>query len=510
MLNLKDILYMRSTGKIKPGANLVDILWWKKLYSAVEKLVTILGNPLSFITKKAQIAKSTKVTLSPIQAGSGDPSPTNIRPISGRSSVEIKGCGKNLLDENKWDVGHYISATGEIADSTNAMLGDFIRVKENNTYVLSGTDIHKSNAGASTVYVYINAFDKNKNFLGRILADRYDASYVLSIPENCWYVRVSIGDMGTKVQFEQGSSATAYESYQQSNDISVRMIWNLFNKDDSSSIINANIPSGSSGTIPANANSRLVFIKCKPNTTYTVSKTAGARFRVATTVDVPADGVVCSQIISDNTASSITITTDATAEYLCAYVYNTTVDSGTDTEMIASVQIEEGSSASPYRQYIGDAIYGGTLDVETGVLTIDSIELKQKPNNWKKATSYDVFYYALGTTDPPYYPVASNLICNRYKTGNSVTSASGAYTRGDKTICPRGTSDNQRDRFYVRDDDYATLEDFVADISSLQIVYALPEPITIQLTPEQIQILKGLNNIWIEDVGAVMELSYMD
>src|SRR5699024_2530582 len=30
------------------------------------------------------------------QAGTGDPSPTNIRAISGRESVEVQACGKNM------------------------------------------------------------------------------------------------------------------------------------------------------------------------------------------------------------------------------------------------------------------------------------------------------------------------------------------------------------------------------------------------------------------------------
>lgn len=89
-MSLKDILFMRNTGAIIPDADIFDVVFAKKLRAAMEKLVTILGNPLHFLAKKAQMAVSTKVTLEPIQEGSGDPSPTNIRPISGRSSVEIK------------------------------------------------------------------------------------------------------------------------------------------------------------------------------------------------------------------------------------------------------------------------------------------------------------------------------------------------------------------------------------------------------------------------------------
>ena len=40
---------------------------------------------------------SLKVTLVPVQSGSGDPSPTNVRPISGHTEVKVARCGKNML-----------------------------------------------------------------------------------------------------------------------------------------------------------------------------------------------------------------------------------------------------------------------------------------------------------------------------------------------------------------------------------------------------------------------------
>lgn len=39
-----------------------------------------------------------KVSWEPTQEGSGDPSPDNIRPISGRDSVKVERCGENLLN----------------------------------------------------------------------------------------------------------------------------------------------------------------------------------------------------------------------------------------------------------------------------------------------------------------------------------------------------------------------------------------------------------------------------
>ena len=39
-----------------------------------------------------------KVSWEPVQEGTGDPSPENVRPIKGRDSVKVERCGENLLD----------------------------------------------------------------------------------------------------------------------------------------------------------------------------------------------------------------------------------------------------------------------------------------------------------------------------------------------------------------------------------------------------------------------------
>lgn len=47
-----------------------------------------------------------KATLEPVQEGSGEPSPENIRPIKGRDSVTVERCGENLYNVNHF-VGDY-------------------------------------------------------------------------------------------------------------------------------------------------------------------------------------------------------------------------------------------------------------------------------------------------------------------------------------------------------------------------------------------------------------------
>lgn len=55
------------------------------------------GNPVTCYPV-AKYPLGCKVSWKPTQEGSGDPSPDNIRPISGRDSVKVERCGENLLD----------------------------------------------------------------------------------------------------------------------------------------------------------------------------------------------------------------------------------------------------------------------------------------------------------------------------------------------------------------------------------------------------------------------------
>ena len=67
---------------------------------------TQTGNPVTLKTQSAQNAKQTMLTMTPIQSGSGTPSPQNIRPISGRTQAVIDCLGKNLLEiANGFDKG---------------------------------------------------------------------------------------------------------------------------------------------------------------------------------------------------------------------------------------------------------------------------------------------------------------------------------------------------------------------------------------------------------------------
>lgn len=125
---------------------------------------------------------------------------------------------------------------------------------------------------------------------------------------------------------------------------------NLFDKDNANIIVGYILTSTQKYTTLAGG--RVIWIPCKPNTTYTISKTAGTRFVVSYGSEEPAIGASVENFTSYGTAQSITITTSATARYLGAWVWNSGTDANISAEdMIASVMIEEGATATQYEPY---------------------------------------------------------------------------------------------------------------------------------------------------------------
>lgn len=67
-----------------------------EISSSIESTQTVSGNPLTLTDCAPINAESLVVELEPKQEGSGDPSPTNVRPITGYTECEVDDVGKNL------------------------------------------------------------------------------------------------------------------------------------------------------------------------------------------------------------------------------------------------------------------------------------------------------------------------------------------------------------------------------------------------------------------------------
>ena len=125
---------------------------------------------------------------------------------------------------------------------------------------------------------------------------------------------------------------------------------------------------------------RLAFIECKPNTTYTISRTTKtSKFRIGSYAgDIP---VMTNQnvdynlenYIKDDNATSITITSGANAKYLIVqYCHLTDDDLNTVLASLKSIQLEEGSTATAFTKYQAlniDTFDTGWVDLSSYVNT---------------------------------------------------------------------------------------------------------------------------------------------
>ena len=119
---------------------------------------TATGNPVTFETDLAKPLKSLVANFLPVQSGTGDPSPTNIRPITGWTGLNVQHFPKNLLSINRTtsQSGNGIDFT-PIKDASNKMIAVNVKGKNtgNNTFFnlnyVKGSTVSIP-AGTHTVY----------------------------------------------------------------------------------------------------------------------------------------------------------------------------------------------------------------------------------------------------------------------------------------------------------------------------------------------------------------------
>ena len=167
---------------------------------------------------------------------------------------------------------------------------------------------------------------------------------------------------------------------------------NLFNK-DGTDIYEAFI-NGSNKTIVGLANTKTAYVKCKPNTSYYVSKVKSTRFTVGTTTEKPAIGMVCNKITPNNEAEFIKITTGESDNYLVVFYYNGGSDTLSEQEIRESIQIIEGNEEKPYipfgSNYLRITSSNGT-DTNSIFLNLKDNELAE--NDFVKiANNYGTIY----------------------------------------------------------------------------------------------------------------------
>lgn len=161
---------------------------------------------------------------------------------------------------------------------------------------------------------------------------------------------------------------------------------NLFDKDNANMLDNM-YPDPTSNTLKGSTSVKTIYIPCKPNTTYTISKIASTRFSFAYTTELPALNVAFRGRVVEFTATELTLTTDNSANYLIAFIYNANTDTLTPQQILDSIQIEEGSTATSYEPY---PQYSISYAVSEDGLEVGNYHFKDGDNYYNFTLSKDL------------------------------------------------------------------------------------------------------------------------
>ena len=178
----------------------------------------------------------------------------------------------------------------------------------------------------------------------------------------------------------------------------------------------------------------------------------------------------------------------------------------------SDVQIELGSTATDYEPYQGDTytsnlgrtVYGGTVDLVSGVLTVDRAMVDLGSLTWYKVTGNAYANWSTtGVSDINFVANEANYISSCYK----AYSNNAATAKEDSYIWV-----NKENRIRIKDlgKESLTAEQFKATLSGQQFVYELATPQTCQLTPQSITTLVGVNNVWGDGDIKMMVAEYFE
>lgn len=433
------------------------------------------------------------------QDGTPTPSaPVPVQTVTGRQTVTV--AGKNLFDPTqatgtvngvtftKNADGTY-TANGTATGFVGFTIGS-IKLPTSTTVTYSG-----SPSGGSGSTYSLNLQKVNGSVW---LTDETGNGRTATLEANeAYYVRLIIrqgytaNNLTYKPMVELGNSASSYEPYNGQN-YEINLGKNLFDKGNTH-ILQAGITTAKIESATAN---RTLWVPCEPSTTYTVQKRNDGntnRFNVATTAITPAIDVAITNRVENPNASSITYTTSANAKYLCVQYFRTAETALTEQQVLDSIQIEKGSTASSYSPYfepielckIGtyqDRIYKENgewwLEKQTGKVILDGSEDWHKSSN----TQVDRYWYNIyaGDVVPAFHQIYSDKFFYEY----NVPTVNAMWVDVYQTL----------ERLFVNYAPYGTttvtdLKTWLAS-NNVTVYYPLATPTTTEITNEEV--LEGL------------------
>lgn len=188
---------------------------------ALEK--TASGNPISLTGAAEAYAMGLSMTIEATQSGSGDPSPENVRPISGLTEGKVTRTGKNLFGNIELNKS-ISSETGEDLDGVNHGFRTVGKIRTVGYNAITLTFLDSEYKGSFIVLQY-----SDSAYIGVVeeiqcAQIQYPYNRTLTLNPETTYIRIkgwygiNVSSINTaQFQVTLGTTATAYEPYTATN-----------------------------------------------------------------------------------------------------------------------------------------------------------------------------------------------------------------------------------------------------------------------------------------------------
>ena len=176
-----------------------------------------------------------------------------------------------------------------------------------------------------------------------------------------------------------------------------------------------------------------------------------------------------------------------------------------ETSVIVKDTAENPTITNTYTLQFGDTVYGAEVDFMRGIATVKYGYADLGDLDYQYTATYGGAFYA-SVNDAKYSGnlslIGYDCYCSQYKSRGNTGWPD--LLNGEINIGSDTAGDNHP-YVNIKDENYSDATSFKTAMNGVQLVYELATPQTIQLTPQQIKMLKG-NNVLIADGD--MDLTY--
>ena len=194
---------------------------------------------------------------------------------------------------------------------------------------------------------------------------------------------------------------------------------------------------------------------------------------------------------------NFTIGANATSVYIIIGSADALNDVG-DYMELKNMMLVKGSTAAAYTaapedsgSYTGTA-YGGTLDAIAGTLTVDRVARKIYNFQWTYDATNTRFSASVANMKLGYVVRTAPIWCSAYQTvddGRAISLVPNNAIYAGSSNAPT---------LYIKTTDYTNVADFVAAMGDQVIMYPIETTETVSVTPAALNTVKGENYVWAD------------